>query len=579
MIPHVSVIAAGLCVTYATIIGIRTQQGDGSLSWAAARLVGFFVNLALILAYAALFGCLTFLNDLPTRSLVTSYLPDLPSLVNALPVSGFAKGGLALTVIAVAIGLSVFLSACLEPPPAVLFRLRKSRPARLCTLMAFAGSLSYLTVASAVPLEWHTSRYEPLFMSIHDVQLATNTQYGQKNLAEVARDKRIAQEYASKRAARRPNVILIYVDALRADVTQPYGSDRINMPFVSGLVTSGAISQVEFALSTCSATICGLGGLLQSRNTRQLDPDNFSLPKLLAQQGYRNAYVLSSNHQGYFDLKKYYEPYHFYVDGADLDRSRSTDDYIVMEGLERLGPFDGRPTFLMVGLVSPHPIAIKHDENRIFKPDRLFSGLGFKPIEYINNYHNGIRQADRVIGMVWGWLAKAGYLNDDAIVVITGDHGESLGEGGLFGHSKSLQNSELRVPLWTRIPSVDLSVRRLARHVDLAPTIVEAMGMTVPESWVGTSLLTSPSSEWSYHYLPDKPCEVAVVRYQRDRALKYVASVNRGTFYVSDLFSDPQETKDVSSTLSQDELAAFRAQADQRMRGLSACQRRRSISG
>jgi membrane-anchored protein YejM (alkaline phosphatase superfamily) len=213
----------------------------------------------------------------------------------------------------------------------------------------------------------------------------------------------------------------------------------------------------------------------------------------LAQRGYRNAYVLSSNHQGYFGLKRYYEPFEFYLDRKDLDERRSSDDYLVLDGVDKLGRWDGRPTFLMLGLVSTHPLAIKHDKQRRYKPDRI--GLGQSGDQYKqayrNNYDNGIGRADDVIAKALQRLIANGYVKDDTIVAITSDHGESLGERGIFGHVRTLFNTELRIPIWIRYPGAEPRNTRLARQVDIAPTVVTALGVAPPESCAGRSLTSS----------------------------------------------------------------------------------------
>ena len=80
--------------------------------------------------------------------------------------------------------------------------------------------------------------------------------------------------------------------------------------------------------------------------------------------------MLSSNHHNYRDLKRFYEPTDFYLDGKNLDQSRGADDRVVMDGLARLGPWQGQPVFLMIGLVSTHALATKAEEYRVYRPDR-----------------------------------------------------------------------------------------------------------------------------------------------------------------------------------------------------------------
>ena len=81
------------------------------------------------------------------------------------------------------------------------------------------------------------------------------------------------------------NVVLVYVDGLRADVLQPYGAALNNMPFTADLVARGEVVQFPRVFAGCSMTLCGLGSILQSRAAHRVTPENFSLPRLLKRQG------------------------------------------------------------------------------------------------------------------------------------------------------------------------------------------------------------------------------------------------------------------------------------------------------
>lgn len=377
--------------------------------------------------------------------------------------------------------------------------------------------------AAAQP--WHERSREPLLGSWHNISIGTNYADGQRYPLESGSDIAARERSLSQTASRRPNVVLIYVDALRADVTEPYGGPRKNMAFVGGMVAKGAWRQIDHALAACPATICGLGAILQSRSTWLQSPDNYSLPKLLKDHGYFNAYVLSSNHQNYMDLRRYYDPADFYLDGKDLDQSRGADDRVVIPGLERLGPWRGEPTFLMIGLVSTHALATKAEEFRVFRPDR--AGLENRTVvqeAFVNNYHNGVLQTDATLREIWAFLSERGYLRD-AIVVITSDHGESLGEGGRFGHLTGLQQPELRIPLWIyeTLPTVQES--RFARQIDIAPTIVAALGLQPPETWEGHALQTPLKAATSVHFVQSLPHDLAVVDYDGTTALKLLINL------------------------------------------------------
>ena len=97
-----------------------------------------------------------------------------------------------------------------------------------------------------------------------------------------------------------------------------------------------------------------------------------------------------------------------------------------------------------------------------------------------NFYDNGVVRSDAVIAELLAQLKEKGYLQD-ALVVITADHGESLGEHGLYHHANSVREEVLRIPLVfiaygspLRLPP---QVRDFASQVDIAPTILKELGL------------------------------------------------------------------------------------------------------
>lgn len=567
--PHVGVVLSIAAMLYAWVVIGDALNVPATLTRTITALGALCIGLALTIFYSVLFASLFLFKELPTRQLVAGYIGDLPELLRALPATDRTIVITVALVGALGLLLGAFVAWMLDRNRAQIVSWSRGHFGKIASRVLFYGSFAHLLFAASVPLDWHAHNREPIFSSWHNVRLKNPVIFGQKNPLQIAIDARAEAAYPRMAAKRTANVILIYVDALRADTTQPYGAERNNMPFVAELIASGILRQVDMAVAACPSTICGLGAVLQSKPTWMQDADNFSLPKLLARQGYRNAYVLASNHQSFFDLKDYYRPFDFYVDGKDLSTTRHGDDYLVLQGLDRLGPWDGRPTFLMVGLISPHVGGIRAEANRHYLPDR-FSFTGGKEAfreAYRNNYDNGIVQADDVLSKVWAKLKAYGYLQD-AIVVITADHGESLGERGNFGHLTGLPHTELNIPLWMSAAVVPDKPIAFARQIDIAPTIVEALGLPVPHVWQGTPIGRLPAIQWSAHYVPDFRDTIAIIRHDEQSTMKYVLDRKRGVEEVYDLRADPLEQRNVIRALSSQRLEEFRDRAKTALHGL-----------
>ena len=96
-------------------------------------------------------------------------------------------------------------------------------------------------------------------------------------------------------------------------------------------------------------------------------------------------------------------------------------------------------------------------------------------------YRGAMHYVDSLVGRLLGMLDAAGRL-DGALLVVTSDHGENIGDHGLMDHQCSLNDTVLRVPLLVRLPGASQRGRRddLAQLVDVLPTVGEVTGVATP---------------------------------------------------------------------------------------------------
>jgi choline-sulfatase len=105
----------------------------------------------------------------------------------------------------------------------------------------------------------------------------------------------------------------------------------------------------------------------------------------------------------------------------------------------------------------------------------------------IDGYDTGIRFADEHIGALLARLAELG-LADQTALLVSSDHGEALGELNVYGDHHTADEHTAHVPCLLRWPG--LSPRRLGAfcyQLDVAATIIELAGGSVPEAWDGRS--------------------------------------------------------------------------------------------
>jgi arylsulfatase A-like enzyme len=250
------------------------------------------------------------------------------------------------------------------------------------------------------------------------------------------------------------------------------------------------------------------------------------------------------------------------------------DDQMVIDKLATMPRFDGNPVMFQFHLMSAHILRKRDDghgpfqpEQRYLFPDSRDTGPGGEVLPGPRNfYDNGVLRADDVIGQLMTLLKDKGYL-EDSLVVITADHGESLGEHGLYHHANSVREEVLHVPLimlaYGRPLKMPNPPRTFASQVDIAPTILRELDIPQPSSWVGRPLQfhqnidVSFFTEHAYHGLID----------HRDPSnqLKYTVDQDSGAKRVFNLSIDPHEERDLHDQLPAERLKDWQKRVDDEM--------------
>ena len=354
------------------------------------------------------------------------------------------------------------------------------------------------------------------------------------------------------RGAHRTNVVLIIADSLRADHMQVYGYERPTTPFLSRLVTQGRMKKVEMAFSTCSESFCGITSTLSGREFPDISARTFQLQDVLRNEGYQTWFLLSGNHSAWNGLTQFYHAADgMLFDGSQTQRYTMDDDRLVLEGLERVpAASPDQPAFFYVHLMSTHYLGVQFPTSHVFtRPDDSVSP-GVEPYAILDQlqkrdrYDDKVLQVDGMIRDLFDALSAKHYL-DDAIVVVTGDHGEGLGERH-WAHGWHLYNEDIHIPMLiydrSRTKYPDLS---FATQVDIAPTILDRLGLPTPASWEGQSLLAPTPTRFTYHQTYFLPNRFAVV-YRNGRDLyKFIATPDYGQEELYDLRRDPGETTNI----------------------------------
>jgi len=375
-----------------------------------------------------------------------------------------------------------------------------------------------------------------------------NDPFDGKNIAEINEDIGVRNSYPKNLDFQRKNIILIIIDALRSDHLSLYGYKRKTSPFLDSLHASGNLRKIDMSFSVAADSYAGINAIMRSRIFGHLGLNNFSLQHLLKDQGYDLNFIVSGDHTNFGGLKPSYgknSDFNYYLDGAISNKySDPNDDRIVLEGLENIPPYNKTPSYFHLHLMSVHNLGRRLNKFKIYEP----SGRATFDIEnYINRYDNGVLQVDNYLEKIFSTLSEKGYLQN-SIVVITGDHGEALGEKGKFGHSRSIYTDQILTPILIYdSDNVEYKNTSYATLVDIAPTIIDRIGLPVPDSWEGVSLFSKEyNRELTFHHHND---HYAVIHSQQDKRYKLIYDKKTKKQELYELNTDLYETTNLIDSL------------------------------
>lgn len=573
---HALIVTGVLCAAY-LLPGVMLVGAHGRRRSVRALVIGVpaLTVALLVVLYIADFACNHWMGSNVTYKLVGLWAADWRAGGNLVSVPVWVYGAALLLIGGIVAAhwaarstIIDGVGALLDPrQPASLFATR--RRAR-----GSAAALAIVICAYSIwgyELSWRTPRSELLSSDpILAFMRKTVDVYDDTYLALAAglsKDEPLVRAaYPKTQSFDRKNVIVIIVDSLRADHMSLYGYERPTTPFLSSLEAAGTLKKVQFATSTCAESNCGILSTMFSKTLRYQVPQDFKLYDLLKDQGYRTNFVLSGSHD-WHDLREMYGYEHtLYFDGQDSKQFSRSDDRVIFEGLDRV-PDAQDPSFFYFHLMSAHLIGTKLDQYRVFQPssvkndwDALFGGA-YDQATVVNNYDNGVVQADDTIKQLFGVMDRKGYLKN-SIVVILADHGEALGDRrpGEYGHVSALYQEFIRIPILIYDPSgFNYGPLTFGTQIDIAPTILERLGLPVPVSWQGTSLMHTAADAVTVHQTTLKtPCYALVAR-QDTRIYKYMYCFLGRREELYELSRDPAERDNLISIADRNLVAGLRA--------------------
>jgi len=354
----------------------------------------------------------------------------------------------------------------------------------------------------------------------------------------------------------KPDVIVITIDTLRADRLGVYGFDGVQTPNLDGLARRGvtftrAVSPTPLTMPSHTSIFTGTyppyhgvrdnGGFVVPQQIE-------TMAEIYRANGYQTAafvaaFVLDSRWGLDQGFETYFDSFQPPDRSASLESVQRPANEVVDRSLRWLDDRrPGQPVFLWVHLYDPHfPYA----------PPEPFR------TEYLGRPYLGeIAFVDSQIGRLLGTIDDTGLA--EAVIVVAGDHGESLNEHGEHEHGLFVYEATLHVPLiFSGRLSGSAGTRRseVVSLVDILPTLLELSGLPIPAAVQGRSLAplfdpaaaAQPRTVYAESYFPRLRYGWSELRSIQNDRYKLIASVDPELF---DLADDPDEQHNLVGRLN-----------------------------
>jgi glucan phosphoethanolaminetransferase (alkaline phosphatase superfamily) len=355
---------------------------------------------------------------------------------------------------------------------------------------------------------------------------------------------------------RRRNVLIFVIDCLRADHLSFHGYPRETAPFLASLARAGRFQQVTLAVSNGNDSPQGIRSILHSCTPPRQNIQNFRLQDLLKRAGYRTHVIGAGDHTTLGRMREHYGPnVDLFLDGLTTSTATINDDRGVLESLDKIAPAGSEPAFFYIHLMSAHELGVRTAEFARWRPARLrmdwpsLISADTDPQVAVNSYDNGILQADHYLREIFARLEAKGYLKD-YVAIIAGDHGQGLGDRGNFGHTRFLYAEDMNIPiLFLESETADYGPLPFGSQVDIAPTLLDRLGLPKPARWEGQSLYQATPPADAYATGRRDNGWRAVLTRRDGEIYKYVFNDSRRNEFREELYAelaDPHELRDLA---------------------------------
>ncbi len=287
-------------------------------------------------------------------------------------------------------------------------------------------------------------------------------------------------------AQKDPNILLITIDTLRYDRIGVYSDKYVKTPHIDRLAAESVIFKWAFAHNplTLPSHVNILTGTtpvyhgISDNPGFFLDQSFLTLAEYLKDKGYAtSAFIGAFPLDSRFGLDQGFDVY---------DDNYGTQSLIELYYVERSAREVINPALEWVGEQNQKWFVWIH----VFEPHEPYRPPFPFDQKYKEDPYSGeVAYVDSQLGVLFGFLEEKG-LMDNTLIVLTSDHGEALGEKGEKTHGYFAYNNTIHVPLLIKFPGImNQTIEENVCHIDIFPTLCEALGGEIPPQVQGESLI------------------------------------------------------------------------------------------
>lgn len=529
----------------------------------ASLVLAIFIG-AMLTYYVLAFISVRFWGAIVAFPAVPTFFRQAPDVAEAVGLHPMTAAAAALILIAAVLaGCWLYLRRC-------DWTASLGRAGWIKAICASAAAcVLWLEVANVTEAPWITA-HEPLSMTLFPLAGTRNIE-GHLVTPERAEaidhlEDRARANYVPANESLKQNLILIVVDALSPAHMSLYGYERKTTPYLDELARTQPVRKF-IAHAPCSDTGCGLLSLTGSRLPGDFSFRPFSLHEALHRNGYRIHAIQSGDHTFFHPMRGYYGELDTWFDGNSEGTTSIDDDQMLIDKVAAMPDWDGTPAMFHFHLMSAH-VTRKDDGKGVFSPASSYlipprsagRGVDVSIPSATNYYDNGVRGADQIIESLIKQLRQKGYLRR-ALIVLTADHGEALGQHGMFAHSNSVYEEVLKIPVVFVANGYEpeesfVAASAFPLQMDIAPTILTELEIPRPATWKGRPL--QMPFEPFVAFFEERDNAGVIDTRQPGRQWKYWLNLTSGEEFVFDLASDPHEKRNLVRSVPAELLSDWR---------------------